>query len=75
MFPNYFVTWIKIAEKNGDVEGAFSQLYDYYQSETLNIATGIAISVEPVFILLTGTIIITLIVQFVVPIFNMLGAL
>nr|MBP3681578.1 type II secretion system F family protein [Clostridia bacterium] len=75
LFPNYFVTWIKIAEKNGDVEGAFSQLYDYYQSETLNIATGIAISVEPVFILLTGTIIITLIVQFVVPIFYMLGAL
>lgn len=74
-FPKYLTVWIKIAEENGDAAEAFSQICSYSQSESEGILTGITQAAEPVFILITGIIIIAIIVQFVLPVFNLLGAL
>lgn len=75
VFPKYLTVWIKIAEKNGRTDEAFSQICDYYSSENENILAGIIAFAEPFFILVTGIIIICIISQFVVPVFNLLGAL
>lgn len=75
LFPKYLTVWIKIAEENGEAAKAFSQLCEYYQSENETIVTGITQSAEPVFIAITGAIIIGIIAQFIMPIFNLLGAL
>ena len=75
IFPKYFTVWVKIAEENGNVTEAFSEISDYYQNENENILISIMQSIEPVFILITGAIIIGVIGQFVIPIFNLLGAL
>ena len=75
LFPKYLTVWIKIAEENGETAKAFSQLCEYYQSENETIVTGITQSAEPVFIAITGAIIIGIIAQFIMPIFNLLGAL
>lgn len=75
VFPKYLTVWIKIAEENGKIEEAFTQICSYYQSESEGILTGISQAAEPVFILITGVIIITVIAQFVIPVFNLLGAL
>lgn len=75
VFPKYLTVWIKIAEENGDAAEAFNQIFCYYQSESEGMLTGITQAAEPVFILLTGIIIIAIIAQFVVPVFNLLGAL
>lgn len=75
ILPSYLVTWIKISEINGDTEGVFSQIYEYYSNENSNIISGIAVTAEPVFIILTGIIVLFLIGQFVIPIFKLLGTL
>lgn len=75
VFPKYLTAWINIAEKNGDAAEAFSQICGYYQSESECLLAGIAQSAEPVFILITGAIVIAVIAQFVMPVFNLLGAL
>lgn len=75
ILPSYLVTWIKISEVNGDVESVFTQIYEYYAVENSNIISGITVTVEPVFIIITGIILLFLISQFVIPIFKLLGAL
>ena len=75
IFPNYFIVGIKIAEENGNAPQAFKEISDYYRFENENILSDITQSAEPVFILITGAIIISVIAQFVIPVFNLLGAL
>ena len=54
---------------------AFREISDYYRFENENILSDITQAAEPVFILITGAIIISVIAQFVIPVFNLLGAL
>ena len=75
VFPKYLTVWIKIAEQNGNSSEAFRQICDYYSAENENILAGVTAFAEPVFILITGAIIIAVISQFVIPVFNLLGAL
>lgn len=75
IFPEYLTVWVKIAEENGEAAEAFSQIFNYYQNESESLLTGIAQAAEPVFILITGAVIIAVIAQFVIPVFNLLGAL
>lgn len=75
VFPEYLTAWIKIAEENGEAAEAFSQIFNYYQSESESLLTSITQAAEPVFILITGAVIIAVIAQFVIPVFNLLGAL
>ena len=75
VFPEYFTAWVKIAEENGDAQRAFGEITDFYRNENENMLAGITQAAEPVFILITGIIIIFVIVQFVIPVFNLLGAL
>lgn len=75
VFPNYLSTWIKLSSKAGNVENVFSQIYEYYKTETSNIISNLVVSAEPVFILITGIVIFVLVAQFVIPVFSLLGAL
>lgn len=75
IFPEYLTAWIKIAEENGEAAEAFSQIFNYYQNENESLLTSITQAAEPVFILITGAVIIAVIAQFVIPVFNLLGAL
>lgn len=75
IFPEYLTAWIKIAEENGEAAEAFSQIFNYYQNESESLLTSITQAAEPVFILITGTVIIAVIAQFVIPVFNLLGTL
>jgi type IV pilus assembly protein PilC len=75
VFPSYLVTWIKVAQTSGDVDSVFTQIYAYYSYENAHIISGIAVGAEPVFILLTGIIVIWVVSQFVIPIFKMMGSL
>lgn len=74
-FPSYLLTWVKVAEKSGKTEEVFTQIYEYYSNETSNTIAKLVVSAEPVFILITGSIIISIIFQFVIPIFKMMGTL
>lgn len=74
-FPSYIVTWLGIGEETGSVERAFSQIRSYYEKELSSILSNLAARAEPMFILVAGILIFTLVGQFVLPIFSMLGEL
>ena len=75
LFPRYLVTWMKLAERTGNINSVFSQLNDYYLEETESMAEKTVSGLEPVLILITGAIICMLISQFVIPVFRMLGSI
>lgn len=75
VFPAYLTVWVKIAERNGDTENVFSQISEYYSNESEGIASSVTAFAEPVLTLITGLIIILLMGQIIIPVFNMLGAL
>lgn len=75
VFPSYFTMWVKIAEQNGNVSESFSRIYEFYSGRSQNIYSGITSLLEPAFIVITGIILILAISQFVIPVFNLLGAL
>lgn len=74
-FPEYLVSWIKIAEKNGNLKNSFTNIYEFFRKEMRNFSSRFSTILEPLFILITGLIVIGIIVQFVIPIFNMVGTL
>lgn len=75
VIPSYVVTWTGIGEATGSVQTVFSQLRRYYEKETIHIVTSLRASAEPVFILITGVLLLILVGQFVLPVFSLLGAL
>lgn len=75
VFPKYFIVWLKIAEENGETQQAFTQVCEFYQRENENLLENISQLLEPLFILITGLIIIRVLIRFVIPVFNLLGAL
>ena len=75
VFPEYFTAWINTAEENGRTERAFAELSDYYRSRSEGMLGFISQAAEPVFILITGMIVISVILTFVLPVFRLLGAL
>ena len=75
VLPAYLTVWVKIAERNGDIENVFSQISEYYSNESEGVASAVTSFAEPVLTLVTGLIIILLMGQIIIPVFNMLGAL
>lgn len=75
IFPKYVFTWIKLGEKTGNVENVFSQIHDYFQTEVERYIKKIFVWLEPLLILITGLIIILIIANFILPIFNIYGVI
>ena len=75
IFPAYFVTWIKLCEKDGNIHNAFSQCYEYFREENERVLSRTSVMAEPFFILTTGIVIFIIIAQFVLPVFSLLGEL
>jgi len=75
IFPAYLITWINLAQNTGRIDDVFSQIYEYYNTESENISSRIVVTIEPALILLTGLFVFLLVINFVLPIFNLLGAL
>ncbi|GHT75613.1 type II secretion system protein [Spirochaetia bacterium] len=75
VFPDYVTSWISIGEKTGSVESVFTQIHAYFEHESSEIATTLVTSAEPVFILLSGSVIIFLVWRLVLPIFSLIGGL
>ena len=75
IFPAYLITWINLAQNTGRIDDVFSQIYEYYNTESENISSRIVVTIEPALILLTGLFVFLLVINFVLPIVNLLGAL
>jgi type II secretory pathway component PulF len=64
-------TWIAVGEKTGSVEGVFSQIRAYFENEVENGSERLMGMIEPALTLFTGLIVLFLIFQFVIPVFQL----
>lgn len=74
-FPNKISAYIKVGEKTGDINQIFDKLSDYYLVETNKKIDLFMAIIEPMFILIVGVSLITLLNLFIVPILTNLGGL
>lgn len=73
IFHSYFLTWVKVGEKTGNVESVFSQIRRYYHSATERTIKKLLTWIEPGLILFSGLVIIFVVINFILPIFTMYG--
>ena len=74
VFPKYLSMWIGIGEANGNVQNVFEQIYEYYKNMSSRFIEKMTSNAESFFIIITGLIIFLMVVQFVLPIMNILGS-
>lgn len=73
--PQRLTTWVKVGEQSGDLTKVFGQLRFYYQQDWEKITSRLMNLMEPLLILSVGIILIFLILNFITPVFSMLGDL
>jgi type II secretory pathway component PulF len=74
-FPPYIATWIAIGERTGAVESVFTQIREYFQADVDIMSERLMGMLEPFLIAIVGIIILTMIMQFILPIFSLYGRL
>lgn len=73
--PDYVSKWIAIGEETGKTEDIFIQIKDFYQQEIDKIISNFMSLIEPVLIFLIGCFLLILVMNIIVPIFNLYGSL
>ncbi|MDR2943308.1 MAG: type II secretion system F family protein [Treponema sp.] len=74
-FPPYIATWIAVGERTGTVEPVFTQIRAYFQEDVDRISERLMNLLEPCLILAVGIIVLTMILQFILPLFSLYGRL
>ncbi|MCR5614006.1 type II secretion system F family protein [Treponema sp.] len=73
LFPEYFKLWFGIGQMTGNVNEVFFQVYEYCNKKLSDFILRLTSNIENLFILVTGIVIFLLVINFVLPVFNMLG--
>jgi type IV pilus assembly protein PilC len=73
IFPNMVVQMIAIGEESGTLEGMLGKVADFYEQEVDDMVAGLSSLMEPIIMVVLGTVIGGLVVAMYLPIFK-LGA-
>jgi len=74
-FPPYISTWIAVGERTGTVVPVFTKIREYFQEDVDRMSERLMNLLEPLFIFITGIIVLIIILQFVLPLFTLYGGL
>jgi type IV pilus assembly protein PilC len=75
IFPEYIGTWLTVGEKTGQAGTVFGTIRGYFEQNVETTTNRLLSSLEPILILLVGILVLLLLVQFVLPIFSLYGAI
>lgn len=75
VFPPTLLTWLTVGEGAHDLQKVLGQLRRHYQGEVERAHARFASLIEPGLIVLVGSLLVLLILNFITPIFGMLGNL
>ncbi|MCL2410213.1 MAG: type II secretion system F family protein [Treponema sp.] len=75
IFPPYISTWIAVGERTGAVGSVFTQIREYFQEDVDRMSERFMNLLEPSLIFIVGIIVLTLIMQFVLPLLSLYGRL
>lgn len=71
LFPNMAVQMVAIGEESGSLDGMLSKIADFYEQEVDEAVEGMSSLMEPVIMVVLGTVIGSLVVAMYLPIFKM----
>lgn len=74
-FPPHVVTYLMIGERTGNLRNSFNQLCIYYEKQNEHQTQNFMIVMEPLFILISGIVLIFFVINFILPIFSVLGGI
>ena len=74
VFPPVIGQWIAVGERTGEAEMVFTHLKDFFIETVDSFTERFLSGLEPVLMLLTGLIVLLLVLQFVLPLFSLYGA-
>lgn len=70
-FPNMVTQMISIGEQTGNIDQMLSKVADFYEDEVTNATDAMTSLLEPILMVVLGTIIAIIVVAMYLPIFNM----
>ncbi|KYH35674.1 putative type II secretion system protein F [Clostridium tepidiprofundi DSM 19306] len=70
LFDNYTMSILKVGEETGKLELVFTNLADIYEEMLDNFLRRIIVLIEPILILILSLIVGTIVIAFVIPIFD-----
>jgi type II secretory pathway component PulF len=73
-FPAYIGTWLTVGEKTGEVQQVFRQIREFFQADVDYTSEKLMTMLEPLLTVVVGMIVLFLVVQFVLPVFYLYGA-
>jgi type IV pilus assembly protein PilC len=71
VFPNMVLQMTSIGEESGSLDAMLSKVADFYEEEVDNMVAGMSSLMEPVIMVVLGTLIGGLVVALYMPIFKM----
>jgi type II secretory pathway component PulF len=74
VFPPVIGQWIAVGERIGKAEMVFFQLKNFFEESVESFTERFLSGLEPFLILLTGLVVLILVLQFVLPLFSLYGA-
>jgi len=75
LFPDTFCSWVAVGEEAHNLRPAIDRLRDYYANEFEKLSSATMNLIEPVLILLVGAVLLLVILQFISPIYALLGGI
>jgi type IV pilus assembly protein PilC len=71
LFPNMVVQMVSIGEESGDLDGMLNKVADFYEEQVDNAVDAMSSLMEPIIMVVLGTLVGGLIVAMYLPIFKM----
>ncbi|MDR2767439.1 MAG: type II secretion system F family protein [Treponema sp.] len=73
LFPSYVGAWLGVGESTGEVETTFSRIREFFEDEAERRRETLMGLAEPVLILAAGIIILVLVINLVIPLYELYG--
>ncbi len=73
VLPETFSSWIAVGEEAHDLRGAFKRLRSFYDREFEKASRAIMALIEPALIIAVGVLLLLVVIQFIGPIYGLLG--
>jgi type IV pilus assembly protein PilC len=71
VFPNMLIQMVSIGEESGSLDSMVEKVADYYEREVDDAVAGISSLIEPVIMVVLGSLIGTIVIAMYLPIFKM----
>ncbi len=71
IFPNMLIQMVSIGEESGSLDSMVEKVADYYEREVDDAVAGISSLMEPIIMVVLGTLIGTIVIAMYLPIFKM----